>query len=76
MAPHIVTGALVHYRYMSYPPGIILAVDLSSKRLLLDVDYFSETFCKWVHFSSVAPPLINHQQLPHTEHLRSVCESY
>lgn len=49
----IKAGALVHYRYMSYSPGIILAVDKSTQRLLLNVNHYSEKFTKWVHFNSV-----------------------
>lgn len=46
---------LVNYRYMSYSPGFIKKVDVKNNRLLLDVDFYTEKFCKWVHWSAVDP---------------------
>jgi hypothetical protein len=53
--PNIKPGQLVNYRYMSYPPGFIRAVDKDNDRVLLDVDFLTEKFCKWVHVTSVNP---------------------
>ena len=46
---------LVNYRYLSYSPGFIKQIDHKNNRVLLDVDFLSEKFCKWVHVSSVDP---------------------
>ncbi len=48
----------VHYRYMSYPIGIIESIDCAAQKVLLSVDNAGCKFRKWVSVQSVDPTLM------------------